>query len=192
MNWVELVAAALGLANVALVVRRSIWNYPFGIAMVSLYFFVFAEAKLYSDALLQIFFLAIQLYGWWNWRHAQSDDGIRVERLSGQERLAWLVCAGAASSLWGPAMARWTDAALPVADAFIAGLSVSAQCLQSLRKVESWVLWIAVDLLAIAVYAMRGLYVTVGLYAVFLVMCVFGLIGWLRKLRAGRAEAMPA
>lgn len=191
MNGTEIAAAALGLVNVALVVRRSIWNYPFGIAMVSLYFFVFAEAKLYSDALLQIFFLAIQLYGWWNWHRNESDDGILVERLTGRQRLAWLIGAGAASTAWGLAMARWTDAAMPVADAFIAGMSVSAQCLQSLRKVESWVLWIAVDALAIGVYTMRGLHVTAGLYAVFLVLCVFGLIGWLRKLRAERA-AVPA
>lgn len=191
MNGTEIAAAALGLVNVALVVRRSIWNYPFGIAMVSLYFFVFAEAKLYSDALLQVFFLVIQLYGWWNWHRNESDDGILVERLTAGRRLAWLVGAGAASTAWGFAMARWTDAAMPVADAFIAGMSVSAQCLQSLRKVESWVLWIAVDALAIAVYTMRGLHVTAGLYAVFLVLCVFGLIGWLTKLRAERA-AVPA
>lgn len=186
MNGTEIAAAALGLVNVALVVRRSIWNYPFGIAMVSLYFFVFAEAKLYSDALLQIFFLAIQLYGWWNWHRHESDDGIRVESLTGAQRLLWLAGAGIASTAWGLAMARWTDAAMPVADAFIAGMSVSAQCLQSLRKVESWLLWIAVDALAIVVYTMRGLHVTAGLYAVFLVLCVFGLAGWLRKLRAER------
>ena len=71
----------------------------------------------------------------------------------------------------------------------MAGMSVSAQCLQSLRKIESWVLWIAVDALAIVVYLIRGLQVTAGLYAVFLVMCIFGLAGWLRKLRA---EARPA
>jgi nicotinamide mononucleotide transporter len=190
-GW-EIAAASLGLVNVVLVVRRSIWNYPFGIAMVSLYFFVFAEAKLYSDALLQIFFLVIQLYGWWNWRHALADDhGIRVEGLTWNQRLLWLAGAGAASTAWGLAMARWTDAALPVADAFIAGLSVSAQCLQSLRKVESWVLWIAVDVLAIGVYLARGLQVTAALYAVFLALCVFGLAGWRNRLRAQRI-ALPA
>lgn len=183
MQGVELAAAGLGLVNVALVVRRSIWNYPFGIAMVALYFFVFAEARLYSDALLQIFFLVIQLYGWWNWRrHMAGDDGVAVAALGNRARFVWLVGAGAASTLWGLGMARWTDAAMPVADAFIAGMSVSAQCLQSLRRVESWVLWIAVDMLAIGVYLWRGLNVTAALYAVFLAMSVFGLVGWLRKL----------
>ena len=65
MGGTEIAAALLGVINVLLVVRRSVWNYPFGIAMVALYFFVFREAKLYSDALLQIFFFLIQLYGWW-------------------------------------------------------------------------------------------------------------------------------
>ena len=70
MGGIEIAAALLGVINVLLVVRRSVWNYPFGIAMVSLYFFVFRDAKLYSDALLQIFFLLIQLYGWWAWTRA--------------------------------------------------------------------------------------------------------------------------
>ena len=79
MNWIEWVAAALGVVNVALVVRRSVWNYPFGLAMVSLYFVVFAEARLYSDALLQVFFFVVQLYGWHNWLRAKqaAGDGCR-------------------------------------------------------------------------------------------------------------------
>jgi nicotinamide mononucleotide transporter len=83
--------------------------------------------------------------------------------------------------LWGAGMARWTDAAAPFADAAIAGMSVSAQILQSLRRVESWVLWIAVDLLAVGLFAWRGLSVTAALYALFLVMAVAGLIQWRRK-----------
>jgi nicotinamide mononucleotide transporter len=185
MGWTELAAAALGVVNVALVVRRSVWNYPFGIAMVALYFFVFAEARLYSDALLQIFFLAVQLYGWHNWvRSPKTDGGVAVELMPPRSRLLWLAGAGAASALWGLGMARYTNAAAPFADALIAGFSVSAQLLQSLRRVESWVLWIGVDLLAIGVYLSRGLTVTAALYALFLVMSCFGLWSWWRKLRA--------
>ena len=74
MNELEWVAAALGVVNVTLVVRRSIWNYPFALAMVSLYFFVFFEAKLYSDALLQIFFFAVNLYGWAQLAEGEAGD----------------------------------------------------------------------------------------------------------------------
>ena len=81
-------------------------------------------------------------------------------------------------------MARFTDAAAPYADATIAGLSVAAQVLQSLRRVESWVLWIAVDALAIGLFAWRGLFVTSALYALFFVLAVVGLFEWRRRARA--------
>ncbi len=187
MNPVELAAAALGLINVALVARRSLWNYPFGIAMVALYFFVFADAKLYSDALLQIFFLVIQLYGWWNWsRSDRVDDGVAVRSLDYSARVGWIVGTAAASIAWGAAMARFTDAAAPYADAAVAGMSVAAQILQSQRRVESWLLWIAVDVLAVGLFWSRGLYPTAILYAIFLGMTVWGLFAWRAKLGATR------
>lgn len=185
MGGIEIAAALLGVVNVLLVVRRSVWNYPFGIAMVSLYFFVFWDTKLYSDALLQIFFLLIQVYGWWAWNRAdQVDHGVAVGWLGNGARLRWIAGTAAAILLWGWGMARFTDAAAPMADAAVAGLSVSAQILQSLRKVESWVLWIIVDVLAIGLFAWRGLDVTAALYALFLVLAVVGLFEWRRKVMA--------
>ncbi|HET9397959.1 MAG TPA: nicotinamide riboside transporter PnuC [Sphingomicrobium sp.] len=185
MGGIEIAAALLGVINVLLVVRRSVWNYPFGIAMVTLYFFVFWEAKLYSDALLQIFFFLIQLYGWWAWAGADRvDHGVAVDWLGGRARLRWLAGTAIAILVWGMGMARFTDAVAPMADAAVAGLSVSAQILQSLRKVESWILWISVDVLAIGLFAWRGLAVTSALYCMFLVLAVLGLAEWRRKARA--------
>ncbi|WP_037501015.1 nicotinamide riboside transporter PnuC [Sphingomonas jaspsi] len=181
----EAIAALLGLANVWLVVRRSVWNYPFGLAMVALYFFVFWEAKLYSDALLQIFFFAIQLYGWWNWvRAPKVDDGIMVERMGNAARFNWLAVTVLASLAWGFGMHRLTDAAAPFVDATVAGFSVAAQLLQSLRRFESWALWIAVDVIAVGLYAWKGLFLTSGLYLIFLLMAVAGFVEWRRKLVA--------
>jgi nicotinamide mononucleotide transporter len=185
MQGIELAAALLGVINVALVVRRSIWNYPFALVMVALYGFVFYETKLYSDALLQIFFFVINIYGWWNWsRSERVDDGVAVEWMDWRARIAWLGGALAASAAWGWGMARFTDAAAPYVDATIAGLSVTAQILQSLRRVESWVLWIAVDVIAIPLFFSRGLYFTTALYGVFLVLAIAGLIEWLRRAPA--------
>lgn len=183
MSSVEWIAALLGVVNVLLVVRRSIWNYPFGLAMVTLYFFVFQDAKLYSDALLQIFFFLINLYGWWAWNRAERvDDGVAVGWMSGRSRAWWLGGAIAAVLLWGSAMARFTDAAAPFPDAMVAGLSVAAQILLTLRRVESWILWIAVDCLAIGLFLSRGLNITAALYALFLVLAIAGLVEWKRKV----------
>ena len=181
----EWVAAGLGLLNVGLLVLRSVWNYPFGLAMVALYFFVFLEQRLYSDMLLQVFFFVVQLYGWANWVRARGNAGgaVPVGWLSGRQRVFWLVGTSVASLAWGLGMAHFTDAAAPLIDAGIAGTSVAAQILLSLRKVENWALWILVDLLATGLFYSRGLYATSALYAVFLVMAMVGLIAWVRAAR---------
>lgn len=181
MEWA---AAALGLANIILVARRSLWNYPFALAMVTLYFFVFFEAKLYSDALLQIFFVIINLYGWWHWLQARKGDdgGILVEQLGHGARLLWIIGTTIAIFGWGSLMGRFTDAAAPFADATVAGMSVAAQILQSQRKVESWMLWIAVDAIATGLFWSRGLIATSVLYAIFFIIALWGLTSWRRTM----------
>jgi nicotinamide mononucleotide transporter len=81
-------------------------------------------------------------------------------------------------------MARYTDAAAPFVDATTAGLSVAAQVLQSLRRIESWALWIAVDMIAIGLFAWRGLFVTSALYGLFLLLATIGLLEWRTRARA--------
>jgi nicotinamide mononucleotide transporter len=190
MNPIEYVAAGLGVINVALVVRRSVWNYPFGLIMVSLYFFVFFEARLYSDALLQIFFFVVQIYGWRNWLRAKRAAGeVPVAVLTPRERMAWVAATAAASLVWGIGMARYTDAAAPMIDAAIAGMSIAAQILMARRLIENWVLWILVDAIAIGLFASRGLYATGALYALFLLLSIVGFIGWRRALRGEAGKA---
>lgn len=181
----EVVAVALGIANIILVVRRSIWNYPFGLAMVALYFVIFLEHKLYSDVLLQIFFFVIQLYGWWAWSRApQVDHGVAVTLMQPATRVQWLAGTVIASVAWGFLMHRFTDASAPYVDATVAGLSVAAQILQSLRRVECWLLWIAADVVAIGLYAWKGLSLTSGLYGLFLILAIVGFVDWRKRLPA--------
>lgn len=185
MGDIEIIAALLGVINVTLIVRRSIWNYPFGLTMVSLYFFVFWDARLYSDALLQIFFFVIQIYGWWAWAHAgRVDKGVVVEWMQPAARWKWIAGIVAFVGVWGTAMMKLTDAVAPYPDATIAGMSVAAQILMSLRKVENWILWIAVDILAVGLFTWRELYVTAALYGLFLVLATAGYLEWRKKAPA--------
>ena len=183
MSLAEWIAAALGLANILLIVRRSVWNYMFGLLMVTLYFFVFLEARLYSDALLQIFFFVVQVYGWWHWARVEAEAGeVVVDRLSPRLRLLWSAATAAGILAWGSLM-RHTNASFPMWDASVAGLSVAAQILMSRRYVENWMLWILVNLISIGLYAAKQLWPTTGLYIVFLVLSVLGLAQWLRAPR---------
>ncbi|WP_294395285.1 nicotinamide riboside transporter PnuC [uncultured Sphingomonas sp.] len=178
-NPLEAVATALGVANIVLLVRRSIWNYPFGLAMVALYARIFFDARLYSDAILQLFFFAIQLYGWWSWWRAGGvRHAVAVERLTNPARVAWVVMIAAVAALWGSIMRAYTDAAFPWWDAAIAVASIAAQVLLARRRIENWVLWILIDVAAIGLYFAKALYLTAGLYGLFLLLSITGLRQW--------------
>ena len=181
---VEWIAVACGLINVALIIRRSVWNYPFGFAMVVLYFFIFRDYRLYSDAALQVYFFAIQIYGVWNWLQGQGGDGrVTVVPLPRARFAAYLALTGVVWVVIAALMARYTDAAAPWQDAAVAALSVLAQFLLSRRHLESWLVWIAVDLLAIELFVSRGLTPTAALYGIFLCLAITGWFQWRRAPR---------
>jgi nicotinamide mononucleotide transporter len=184
MSKLELLAALLVLINVVLVARRSVLNYAFAIAGVALYAIVFYQAKLYSDMLLQGFFLVINLYGWRHWANSLATAGqVTVSRLTPGHRALWLAGIALATLAWGSAMHRFTDAAVPYVDAGIAMASIAAQILLSRQKLENWLLWIAVDLVAICVYASRDLWPTANLYVLLLGVSIWGLVDWRRAER---------
>jgi nicotinamide mononucleotide transporter len=186
MSPIEGVAALLILVNVILVALRSIWNYAFGIVGVAIYAIVFFHAKLYSDTLLQLFFLLVQFYGLWQWRRSEIDAGeVVVEQLGNRARLQWLAGIVVAIAVWGWLMHRFTDASFPWWDASVAMISVAAQYLMSVRKLENWWLWIAANILSIGLYGAKGLWITMALYGVLLVISLLGLVGW----RAARQRA---
>ena len=184
MNPLEALATAAGIANIVLLVRRSIWNYPFGLVMVALYAWIFLHAKLYSDALLQGFFFAIQLYGWWAWARAGGQARpVAVRRLAWGPRIAWAVLILLLSISWGSGMAAYTDASYPWWDAGVAVASIAAQILLARRLIENWAVWIMVDVAAIGLYAAKDLYLTAGLYILFLLLSIVGLVEWRRAMR---------
>lgn len=187
MNPIEWTAAALGVLNIVLLVRRSVWNFPFGMAMVALYVFVFWEARLYGEATLQVFFFAAQGWGWWLWVKAGGPESrVPVRWLDPLSLAVWVVATAALSLNLGWLMHRFTNASLPYADSAITGASIAAQLLLGLRRVENWVLWILIDCTSIAVYLAKGLYPTAGLYVLFLLLSVLGLREWVAAARTAR------
>ena len=179
----EWVAAGLGLINIALLIFRSQWNFAFAILSVSLYVFIFYESRLYAESGLQVFFILANVWGWTLWRNAAStsinDARVPVRWLDWSSRVVWLVVTAAISLNLGWLLHRYTNAAMPFADSAIAGASVAAQILLGYRRIENWVIWIAVDIAAVLLYIDRGLYPTAGLYGGMLVMSLFGLKEWI-------------
>jgi nicotinamide mononucleotide transporter len=183
MAALEVLAVATALASVWLLVRLNIWNWPAGLVSVCCYAVLFLDAKLYADALLQIVFFALGVSGWLRWLRgdARGEQG-RVTRASPGE---WRWAAGIAAAgipAIAVALHSFTDSPLPLADAAIFVLSLVAIRGQALRRIECWWVWILVDVISIPVYAIRGLPLTAALYAVFLLLCIGGLMAWRPRL----------
>ncbi len=181
MSSLEIVAVILGVVNIILIIRRSLWNFPVGIAMVTLYCIIFVQAKLYSDAGLQIFFLIVQAYGWWAWQQNKAAQGeVVVERLGAKDMQRWIAGTLLATLAWGTIMHRLTDASYPYWDATIAMFSVTAQIMMTRRYLQNWWVWIGVNCISIPLYLLKNLQLTAGLYGMFLILAIIGLIDWQR------------
>ena len=190
MSWdpIETAAVVLGLACVWLTVREHIACWPTGLAMVTLYIYVFYQARLYSDMLLQVVYVFLQLYGWYAWLHGgPASSRLPVSTLPSGHAARWMVLCVIATLTLGGAMRHYTDAALPYIDAFATSASLVAQWLMARKVLESWLVWIVVDVVSIGMYAAKALYLTGALYIVFLGLATLGFFTWRRSLVAAAA-----
>lgn len=182
LSWFELAAALVSAAAVWLTARRSPWCWPVGLVSVIAYAWIFVDARLYSDTLLQIAFALLILYGWHRWRRNLDGNGhVRVADLDGRSAFTHLAVGAGAALALGYAMHRWTDASLPWLDAGLTAFSLVAQWWQARRHVAAWWLWIVVDVLYVGEYVYKALPVTAVLYAGFVVLAVIGLRAWRRE-----------
>lgn len=195
MNFWEITGTVLGVVGVGLMIRQNIWGWPVGLVQVTISAWVFLEARLYSDLVLQGFFFAIQAYGWWHWRRGGRVERppLPVTRLRPRAIAGWTATGAAATAGWGELMRRTTDAALPHWDAFILMFSVIAQWLQARKRLENWAGWMLVNAVAVGVYWARDLRWFAALYAGFFGMAVAGHVAWSRRLEppGGRPQGEP-
>lgn len=185
MSIPEIIGTVLGVVGVGLMIRQNIWGWPVGLIQVAVYAWVFFDAKLYSDAILQVAFFLIQAYGWWHWWRGRTPAReLPVTRL-GAPAIAGAIAAGVVLTVaWGTLMHRTTDAALPYWDAFILVFSLIAQWLQARKKLQNWPAWIVVNTVAIGVYWAKDLRLTAGLYVIFWLMALWGWREWRRSMKA--------
>ncbi len=187
----EVAAVLTGVACVWLAARNSIWNFPIGIINGLLYLVVFKQAKLYSDAGLQLAFISLLIYGWVKWlRGAATPDAPQLPITRTPRHVGWWLSGAGLlyAVVAGVLLSRHTDAALPYLDSSTTAISLAAQTLLSRRNLENWLLWIGVDVVYIGMYWHRHLYLTSGLYVVFTGLAVYGYWQWRRELRMQEAQ----
>lgn len=179
-NWLEIAGVAATVIGIWLTTRRTLACWPVVLAADVIYLEVFFRARLFSDALLQVFFLAFTLYGWWHWWHGVQQEGaVRVVALSPRGWMGGLAAGAVGAVLLGWLMTR-IGAALPHLDAALTSYSLVASWWQARKHTANWWLWIAVDVVYIGEYLYKGLRPTAALYAGLVALAVLGLRDWRR------------
>jgi nicotinamide mononucleotide transporter len=200
LSYLELVGTVLYLASVWLIAAQRIVSWPVGIAASVLYALLFHQLRLYADAAEQAYYVIASLYGWWYWRRARSAGAppsvSRAGVLAGVLATAVVlsVLLGILVSqahLLAPALFP-APAVAPGLDALTTVLSLTAMALTALRRVESWVYWIVVDVIGIGLYWSVGVVFVALLYVVLLGLAIGGLVGWWRARYRAPLVTTPA
>ncbi len=183
----EWTAVIFGVLCVALNTRENIWGWPTGLVSVGIYIYIFLQAKLYSDSLLNGFFFATGVYGWYHWyvgnKASKQVDDLPVTKL-GTTGWLWSIGLGLVFLLGlGFFFDAYTDADLAYWDAYTTAFSLVAQVLMARKVLENWLLWIAVDIIAIGIYFYKGLYPTSLLFAIYLLLAIYGYWSWSANMR---------
>jgi nicotinamide mononucleotide transporter len=182
VTWLEIVAFVLAIVMVVLNIRVHPGAWPLAITSSLLYFLLFWNSKLYGDASLQLLFVVVAFWGWWQWLRGTAADGSSLVVRPLGTRGRWAVVA-AIALLWpatGWFLKTHTDTDVPWWDAFPTAASVVGQWLLGRKHVENWPVWIAVNSVGVGLFAYKALWLTVFLYAVFIVMSVVGWRAWQR------------
>jgi len=186
---VELAGFVITALGIWLTTKRLLICWPVVLLADFLYLVVFYQARLYSDALLQVFFVAFTLYGWWHWwRGVRQEGEVRVVRLPFTSMLL-AMAAGAVGSVALGLLAVRLHAALPHLDAALTSYSLVASWWQARKHIANWWLWIVVDTIYIGEYIYKDLWLTGVLYAGLVALAVLGLRDWRRA--AGTSRLKP-
>jgi nicotinamide mononucleotide transporter len=179
MSLLEAIAFVVSILGVWLTTKRSLWNYPFSLLSVTLYGAIFYKAKLYADMGLQGIFAGALLYGLWQWTRGRSATGdVLITRLRAYEVLVSLLAGAMAAGTLGILLADHTDASLPWVDSLLFSGSLVATVWAARRNIESWWMWIVVDIFYVGMYGFKHLYLMAVLYAIFVALAALGLRRW--------------
>lgn len=177
-NQLEIIATSAGLINVYLAARGNNWNWLFGGVTAILYMIIFFHVKLYADMVLQIIFLSLQFYGYWQWQARNSKNAFHLNIMSKRDYGKALIAFLCLFLLFVVFLKNYTDSNTILLDAFTTALSVVGQWMMCKKWIENWLVWMIVDLISIKMYLIKYLYYTSFLYSCFFIICGFGYLYW--------------
>ena len=202
MSYLEFFGTITGAIAVWLSARANIWSWPIGVVSVTLLFFLFFQIQLYPDMFLQVFFFVTNIMGWWRWAHPREGeenekDELRVTYMARKQLLILTGVGLIGTVLMGALASRLHDflpsifskpSAFPYLDSFVTVLSIITTFLMIQKKVECWILWIVIDVVATGLYFTKGVKFLGLEYLVFCFIAAFGLWNWIREYNQAKSS----
>ncbi|MFL0800278.1 MAG: nicotinamide riboside transporter PnuC [Agarilytica sp.] len=185
----ELIAVLLALAYLVLALRESIWCWPAAFISTAIYTGLFWHVSLLMDSALNVYYMAMAVYGGWVWRAQSGSTAVTtITTWPWRWHATVILAIVVASALSGYLLDQNTEAAWPYLDSFTTWASVITTYMVAKKVLENWCYWIVIDSVALGLYIERGLYPTAFLLVIYLVICVFGYFSW-RKIWLGSSAA---
>ncbi|WP_246139007.1 nicotinamide riboside transporter PnuC [Mucilaginibacter frigoritolerans] len=177
-SWLEIVGVITGLLCVYLAAKNKILNWPFAIISVGTYIFIFFNSHLYADMGLQVYFMAMNIYGWYYWSHKPVNEKKTPVVLMTQKEIILSIIAVVIFTFFLGTVLKYTPASYPYIDSFCAACSLIAQVLLARKVLENWLIWVFVDVIYVGVYIFKGLDLTALMYAIYVAIALMGYIDW--------------
>jgi nicotinamide mononucleotide transporter len=189
-NWLEISGVITGFVCVYLNARENIWGWPMAILSCFLYIFIMHQSRFYADMGLQIVYVVLNGFGWYQWLYGGKNRQQReVSRVRWPELGILVLLSLFATGAMFAYFSRYTDAAQPFWDSFNTAFSLAALYLMAKKRLENWLIWIMVDIIYVPLFLSRELYLTTGLYLAYLVLAVFGYSEWRKSLIRNQQRA---
>ena len=185
MNVLELLAVAVGIVSVYFNTKQNVLGWPTSIINVTLYTVIFYRGHLYALAALQVFYFVISIYGWYEWvRGGKGDTPLKVTKTPAWLGLLLIGVAIAGTAVLTLVLKRYTTDPIPLRDALLSVVSLVAQWMMARKYLETWPIWIGVNLISVPTFLTQGNYLTAFLYTVFLGLAVSGHLQWRKSYLA--------
>ncbi len=202
MSYIEFFGVVFGLIAVALSAKANIWSWPIGVVNVVLAFFFYYQIQLYPDMVLQIFFGITNLIGWWHWAHPKPEEEdqkkeLKVSYMKFKQFILIVLIGLSGTFLFGYLASRLHEwfpvlfslpSSFPYADSFILVMSIITTFLMIQKKIECWIIWIVIDIIATVLYFVKGAKFYSIEYLILTMLAAWGLWNWVKEKRSYKSN----
>jgi nicotinamide mononucleotide transporter len=180
-SWIEAVAVFFSIIYVILASKESIWCWAAAAISVSIYIYICFFAQLYAETGLQIFYLFMAFYGYYNWN--KKEQNLQISQWSISRHLLIIIIGSLLTFLIGFYLTTYTNAKMPIVDSFTTVFSVFATYMVTKKILANWLYWIVIDIVSAYLYLSRDLELTALLFMIYTVIAIFGYLSWIKKIK---------